>query len=440
MNAQRKFAPPAATLLLAASLACNLITPQAAPTAVVFPPTESASPTESAPAPGGAPAGSAEGEADWLLAARGVRASLSFNSPAGSLVIVNHSGTAVGAPALFTFDASGARFEIAVEGAKQIAEGETFKGGVTFPGEGPADSDYIGLTLGGETYGGFYAASAFASLPLAWTAPDNPSTIRPTSGTWEFAMSASTGNLGGAQCPTGPAGFASGGEAFLQVTPDGLSARLFIDGQHVFFYRVTLDQTLYRSDTLSFPAQDGSGNVVQGRVWFEFDAPDQELINGQLFWDNTLGCSAAYPFQMTLVAASELPPYVPHQGAWTINYQPPVIFCGALLLTPGPLLNLPFGPGSLTVTGGGPLPLMLNFSTTYGDLPLLQQSSSNSYVPYAFNQYLGQAIDPATGQPVLISGSIQAWALSETEMAGLVTGFGSNGCAFAAPFTLEFVG
>lgn len=278
-----------------------------------------------------------------------------------------------------------------------------------------------------------------ANTELQTDSSDNSSTIRPTSGIWDFQMSGSVENLTGSECPQGNANFASSGEARLSVSPDGLNAVLNIDGQIVSFIRPNFNDTLYDSYEMTFMTKNEEDNSIPGTVRFSFNAIGQEKIeNGKLIWDNKAGCGGTYPFTMELIQATEIPPYVPAQGAWMITYPLPII-CGSNSadLTSA-LYNLPNGSGNMSVTGGGPLPLALNLATDPVPLNMVQNGYSNFYNPFVGNLFLGSYVNPSTSTNVNYTGQyLHIIVNSETSISGTILVTGTDGCSVLVPFNIS---
>ncbi|MBT4917114.1 hypothetical protein HN709_00180 [Candidatus Peregrinibacteria bacterium] len=374
---------------------------------------------------------------DWLLYTPDFEAGLRFDGNEGVLSFIGNTEEALGTPSLYTTDSeTGDRLDITMDDLDLTEEEER---SVTFPGENaPGENDYIGMEIDGEEVGGFHSKSLPMLSPFA-PFPDNPQTVRPTSGIWDFTMTITTAGLSGAKCPQGMRTMTTTGQGNLNVTPDGLNAEMIMDGQNVDFYRVAITDTQYESFEMPFPAFDENGNGVTGLASYKFTALDQESIEGELFWDNTVGCTGTYPFGMELVLATEIPPYVPAQGMWDLSISP--FICGNTPVDPVTLSNIPWGPGMLSVSGGGPVPMTLSMSTAHSPLTLMQTADSNFYTSLVPNMLFGTVmsppIPPLPPMPVTLSGTFQGWAQSENSIIGVVTGFGTNGCTFTAPFTMS---
>lgn len=382
-------------------------------------------------------------QADFRLVTSGFDASIDFEdeSTAGTLTIINNSKEPLGSPALFTYDPeTKERLEIAISDPAEIAASESEERSVAFPGaEAPDESDYIGLELGGEAAGGLYSATLFSTMPpgMGGAMGDNPSTIRPTSGYWSFEMSGETADLSGSECPTTMGGFGSAGQVLLEVTPDGLSTDMKVEGESINFFRPSLNDTFYDGFEDTFPVKTGEDSVTYGTVKYTYNALDQDKIEGKVYWDNSQGCTATYPFAMELEVPTEIQPYIPEQGAWVLSYGP-TLTCGDSSVSTSMLFNSAPGPGIMTVTGGGPLPMTLNIDLSLGYL-LLTQTPQTNYYSSPPNMFLGIAPDDQ-GYPIVISGTFQGWAQSDTNIVGHLTGTGVGaftGCSFTLPFTLQ---
>lgn len=371
-------------------------------------------------------------DSDWVLYAPDYSAGINFYESEGEFMFISNTEEALGEPSLYTIDP-----ETGDPLKMPLVDDSSPKKFFDFPVEGgPTDADYIGMKLDDEEAGGF----VLKSLPIIpfTPFPDNPQTVRPTSGIWNFTMEISSAYLSGAECPTGMRTMTTSGTGNLNVTPDGLNAEMIMDGQNVDFYRVSVTDTEYTSYEVLFPTFDKHGNSISGDATYEFNAPDQEYIEGELFWDNTVGCTGTYPFEMELELATEIPPYIPKQGPWMINI--PSFACGSTPITPSTLPNLPFGADVVSISGGGPVPMMIELSNS--PISLMQSENSNYYTSFPPNIMLGTVLSP--GMPpaippmaVGISGTIHAWAQSETSIIGTLTGYGTNGCTFAVPFTMS---
>ena len=368
-------------------------------------------------------------EGEWILENNEIKASLSFSgSNSGNLEIENKSEKNIDDIIIYNIiPDTGEKTNLEVKDKKTVK----------FPGDkAPDDFALIGITLGDTDYGLFMSSSIMSTLPNPLYPPDNPSTIRPTSGVWDFAMSADTGNLSGTECPSGPGGFSSSGEATLNVSSNGLNAVLDIDDQFVSFTRPNPNDTLYDSYEMSFPTMDKEGNPTTGTVRFSFNVVDQEVIdNGILAWDDLQGCTGTYPFTLEFKYATEIPSYVPSQGLWQTTSAP--VFCGA---SPdlSAFLNMPQGVGDMSVTGGGPLPLMLNLSTSTIPLFMMQNEDSNFYSVMPNFIYLGNYFDPITNMNISYTGTLfNFMATSETNITGVMLVNGSNGCSNIVPITIS---
>lgn len=367
---------------------------------------------------------------DYLLITNKLKASII--SAEKKLIIENKTQEILAQPSLYIYEPGNKdKKDISIKASKEIAAGETAEFTMESD-ESIKEGAFIGLKLGGELHGGFYAASIMSSLPFMFSAPDDPATIRPTSGYWQFTMSGNSGDLAGNDCPNGAAAFSSLGEVKLDVAQDGLSSTMNLDSQNINFYRPDINTTNYESYEYSFNTPTSVGVVS-----FTFDAVDQEKIQGEIHWDNNEGCSATYPFAMELVQPTEFPPYVPKQGTWNLTYQNQIT-CGDIVIYPASLY-IPVNIGNLNVEGGGPNPMMLNYSMANGSLNLIQQGYTNHYQAAMAMQFLGIYTDPSTGNIYPLSGTYDLWLNSETSATGLLMLFGPENCSVPVPFSLEFI-
>ncbi len=289
-----------------------------------------------------------------------------------------------------------------------------------------------GLEIDGSDKGLFFTTKMLASSSISLGIPDDPITIRPTSGYWEFTLEGSSGDLSGGECPTGAAAFSSIGEVKMDVDQNGLSSSMSLEDFDVNFYRPNPDSTHYDSYEYSFTTPTSVGTVS-----FEFDAIGQEKVTGKLYWDNNEGCSAVYNFTMELVTPTEFPPYVLKQGTWNLQYQNSII-CGDVQIIPEQYF-IPNSLGQMDIVATGPNDMMPNFSFNNSSLNLMQQGYSNHYVPVMPIQFLGIYIDPSTGQSHPLSGIYDVWATSEESAMGMLNLFGPDGCVAPVPFSLDFI-
>jgi len=349
------------------------------------------------------------------------------------LTIENKTQEILAKPSLYMYEPeSDDKKDVAILTPDEIEPGEIAEFALELD-EDIKDGAFVGLEIGGEAHGGFYAASMMSSMPPAFSTLDDPATIRPTSGYWQFTMNGNSENLGGGNCPNGAAAFSSLGEVEFDVAQNGLSSTLNIDSQNINFYRPDINAVNYESYEYTFSTPTSTGAVS-----FTFDAVDQEKVQGQLHWDNNEGCSGAYPFSMELIQPTEFPPFVPKQGTWNLTYQNQFI-CGSAIIDPANVY-IPINTGNLDVLGGGPNPMILNYSMVNGNLNLIQQGYTNHYTPVMSMQFLGMYIDPNTGLAFPLSGTYDIWMNSEISASGLLMLFGPNNCSVPVPFSLEFLG
>ncbi|MEK7540162.1 MAG: hypothetical protein AAB558_02855 [Patescibacteria group bacterium] len=287
-----------------------------------------------------------------------------------------------------------------------------------------ADLGYIGITINGEDVGGLEAPDGDdpgGSLMHALSLPDNPTTLYPTPGQWNYSMTASDANL---NCVTGSGGISADGSVDFVTTNYGMTASLSTGSSAIFFIRAAYANPHYVSPQYS---------TVTGSVEYTLDVLDQEYMKGTLHMQGDV-CSGDFPIEMTLETPSGPPIYVPHQGNWNIQYAP--LLCGNTPILAGTLTTVPSGVVFLTVTGGGPAPMTLSFSGAPSGLILNQSLGTNLYSGYP-NMLLGVANDVMTGQPFQLMGNWNVTALSDSLMMGTLMVFGTNGCTGATSVLYE---
>lgn len=398
-------------------------------------------------------------DASWrLVTGRTIQGGVVFSGTKGTLTLVNNSGEAIEAPSFFIFD-TGTGDESAVEpdNASVMADGDTFTGTFTYPGDSePDDEAFFGLSLGDADAGQFFTVADFEDLPLTLqeglsenteasltAAPKMAGSLPlPTTGTWNFTMTGESTALSGVNCPEpGAAGFISDGTAGLSVDCDGLSADLDADDAHISLNLMSVSTGLFKSPDYSFPVSDGE-IVVNGSNHFEFTAADSSSMSGELHWDNNLGCSAVYPITMTLETATspiinELCP-----GAWTLSYGTPVI-CGSTTVNLNTLAFAPLASGTMS-TNDSPtgVPLSLTYDSATGDIFMMRQPCTNSYGNLFAPMVFGVAND-SSGNPLIVSLGFQGFSLTNSLITGmgLFTGVGpTTNCTATVPFTLAAAG
>lgn len=289
---------------------------------------------------------------------------------------------------------------------------------------------YIGITLNGEDSGGLEAplneaADTVGMMHAMFTLPDNPTTIYPTSGIWNYNMTFSDSNL---DCSVGSFASSADGQVSFITSNYGLSATMNADDSSVYFSRLGYANPEYETSEYSFPTYDDYGSVR-----YTLHVNDQEHMSGTLHMQGDV-CAGEYPITMELLAATVPPIIVPHQGSWNIQYGP--LFCGGTMVEPTSLIGLPLGSAVLSVTGGGPIPMQLAWQGSPGNLNMMQSIGSNIYSSFS-NVYLGTAFDLVTGIPFTLMGSWNASVLSETQIMSTVSVIGSNGCVGAMVVQLQ---
>jgi len=375
------------------------------------------------------------GDDDWRLmsSSQEVFAGIKFNSPTGTLTIINSSDSTIGSPSLKTYDLdTGETTDISVTGAAAIASGETFSGAIEYPGGSEPDDDaLITLDLDGVDVGVFMTALTYASLPPIWGMPS----VIPNPGIWSFEMDLDTAYLEGTECPTEAYSTTSSGEFTMTVANSGLSAMWDIDGSYVNFNRGSLNGN-FDSPLYSFPVETDDGPSMGYNDW-EFAATSTTEISGQLSWDNNQGCTATYPITLEFVSL-ENPSIIPLcEGTWSIEWGG--FSCGGYPVTfPLPASGtvdvhyIESDPFQLTLdTSSGMIALPNNGGTNVygtGSPPSMVLGSSTMAIPYP----------PYTAQATIAGGFILN-AVSQTQMMGVVSlvGYGAVPCNGAATVTLE---
>lgn len=292
---------------------------------------------------------------------------------------------------------------------------------------------YIGITLNGEDSGGLEASlnetanttDVAGTMHVMFTLPDNPTTVYPTSGIWNYNMSLSGENL---DCSVGSFASSSNGEVSFITTNYGLSATMNADSNSIYFSRLDYANPEYETSEYSFPTYDGYGSVR-----YNLHVNDQEHMAGSLHMEGDV-CTGEYPITMELLTPTVPPIIVPHQGSWNIQYGP--LVCGSTVVEPTTLIGMPLGSAVLSVTGGGPVPMQLSWAGSSGNLSMMQSIGTNIYSSFS-NIYLGTAVDPITGIPFTLMGSWNASVLSETQIMSTLSVVGSNGCVGSTVVQLQ---
>ncbi len=289
---------------------------------------------------------------------------------------------------------------------------------------------YIGITIDDEDNGGLEAPLTNATdtpgmMHVMFALPDNPTTVYPTSGIWNYQMSASGNNL---NCSVGSFAMSANGQVTFITTNYGLSATMNADSNSIYFSRLDYTVPEYETPQYSFPTYDSYGTVR-----YNLSVIDQEHMTGTLHMEGD-ACTGDYPITMNLLTATVPPIIVPRQGSWNIQYGP--LMCGSTVVEPASLIGTPSGSAVLSVTGGGPVPMQLNWQGSPGNLNMMQSMGSNIYNSFS-NMYLGTAIDPVTGIPFTLMGTWNASVLSETQIMSTVSVIGSNGCVGATVVQLQ---
>lgn len=285
--------------------------------------------------------------------------------------------------------------------------------------------EYIGIIINGEEAGGLEAPdgsyTGVGFMHALFFLPDNPTTVYPTSGQWNYSLTASNANL---SCVTGSGGISADGSVDFVTANYGMTASLSTGSNAISFTRAAYANPHY--DTPQY-------STAMGYVEYNLDVLDQEYMKGTLHMQGDV-CSGDFPITMTLETPSGPPIYVPHQGNWNIQYAQ--LVCGNTPILVGTLTAVPFGSAFLTVTGGGPAPMTLSFSGAPSGLILNQSLGTNLYSGYP-NMLLGIANDAVTGQPFQLMGNWNVTALSDSLMMGTLMVSGTNGCTGATNVLFE---
>ncbi|MBI2415626.1 MAG: hypothetical protein HYV33_03130 [Candidatus Kerfeldbacteria bacterium] len=289
-------------------------------------------------------------------------------------------------------------------------------------GEDISTLNYIGITVDDVNSGGLeppIETDGSNFYHLMFTLPDNPTTLYPTSGQWNYKATQSSANL---DCAVATGGFTAEGPVQFATSNYGFTASLSTASAAIHFTRQGYASPHYETLPYNFPIPEASD---YGTVSYELDVLDQEIMKGTLHLQGDV-CSGDFPIEMTLQAPSGPPIYVPHQGSWNVQYAP--LACGSSVVNPANVADLPFNFSTLSITGGGPAQMQLNFDGSPGDLFLTQTSvESNLYTSWPL-LWLGTVSDPSLGAYNLF-GSWTVTALSDSLMIGTLAVTGTNGCS-----------
>ncbi|EKD75967.1 MAG: hypothetical protein ACD_43C00268G0001 [uncultured bacterium] len=283
-----------------------------------------------------------------------------------------------------------------------------------------SDLDYLGFTIDDKDAGGLEKPTNTGSMHMLYSLPDNPTTVYPTTGQWNYQMTANAGNL---NCDLTLGHVSASGLVNFTTTDYGMAGTLTADTGSVYFMRSGYANPHYESPSYSFPTQS-----TYGTVSFELDVVDQEIMTGWLHMQGA-GCAGDFPISMNLQTPTGPPIYVPHQGYWLLQYTP--FMCDSTPVETANLFGMPLGSANLSVTGGGPAPMNLFFGGTPGSLNLNQTFETNLYSSFP-NMYLGTALDVLTHQPFIVMGTWNVSAISDTQLFGTLMVNGSNGCSGAS--------
>lgn len=364
---------------------------------------------------------------------------IEFDNSTAELTVINQSDNSVGSPSLTTYDLStGDGRELNSVTAAAIATEASYQGSFTFPGsEGPEDTALITASLGGEQAAVFVTSGEYAEFSPSFINPTLSSYVSPNPGEWGFEMQIGTDYLSGPNCPTSPSGsVTTSGDTTLYVSNNGYAAMWIADDSVVTFSRSSTIQD-FVSSSYSFPVESEDA-VVYGTNKWTLTPLSQVSITGVLNWDNSLGCTAAYPITMNFQNLADPSIFALCEGNWTVSYNP--IVCGATVIEPGFLPSLPSGSGTLDLTYALDIPLSLSFSTFSGYQSLPNLGGTNIYGSGVPNIVLGSTLD-ALGNPLVIVGGIQMVAMSTTTIQGVLTvlGYGATPCTGTSTFNMSAV-
>lgn len=274
--------------------------------------------------------------------------------------------------------------------------------------------------------------------------------VVPTSGIWNFIMTATTSTLSGTtssgrSCSeVSPTFFQTGGEVELLLNTTGTIALLDIDVNAIWFNgSIVSNASGYESASYPFVTPGGGGTV-----YYDFVANTVDTIVGGIHWTSE-DCSAEYPFTMELIQPGlGLDTNAPLllSGDW--NMAIPDIDDLACDPTMAGFTALPIGPVTIDYV------VDLDTGNTDPGSITLSGAETNIYFDVVTNTNVYQQIsDPVDiGAPVDAAGDLlldftdesytagmSLVATSETTATGTITIQSSSGCSFTVPFTLTAV-
>ncbi len=366
-----------------------------------------------------------------------ILAGILVSGAGGTLTVVNNSDAVVGAPALAVYDATtGEASSVALSSSSEIAAGAQSSASFTFPsGAAPEETALMLLSFGGDQAATFVTSTSYLALPPIVFDPAAVTAITPLSGDWAFEMDLSTDYLTGTNCPSTPYSMTSSGDCEFFVSNNGYTATWSIDDSTIQLNRSAIDST-FESATYYFPVETDTGTTYGTNSW-ALTPSSTEVIAGTLSWNNNDGCTAAYPIEMSYVTPATPTIIELCEGQWNVSYS--AITCGATIINPTSLAQLPYPTGTLDVTYAGDTPVYLTFDTltSYQALPYV---GSNTYGTTMPNMGLGMTYD-SMGYPLNVVGSFQITAVTSTMMTGVLTvnGFGVSACGGGAVITMTSV-
>ena len=267
--------------------------------------------------------------------------------------------------------------------------------------------------------------------------------VVPTSGTWDFIMTATTTTMVG-ECSSLVGGFQSGGEVTLRLTDDGGVALLDIDGNSIYFNSGYIEGASgYESATYPYATRGGGGTVD-----YSFVANTIDTIVGTIHWSSQ-DCSADYPFTMELTqAGAGLSGDAPMLLAGEWNLILPEIDDLACDPAMTGFTNLPSGSVELdyvtNLDTGLEEPGSIYIFNEQGGFSMDIVPNTNVYDQTTDVVDIGNPVDE-TGDVLLdfeddsYSAEMSLVATSEITAIGTISIQSSSGCVFTVPFTMTAV-
>lgn len=215
-------------------------------------------------------------------------------------------------------------------------------------------------------------------------------------------------------------------------------ADLAIDSSILQFNLMSTGTGLFSSASYPFPVLGPSDTTVYGDFNYEFTASSASAISGELHWDNSVGCTAIYPFTMSLSASTSPTINTLCGGLWTLSYSSPIM-CGTTLIDLSTLAMGPAAVGTLNTTDSpAGVPLALAYSASPATLFMLRQGCTNTYGNVFLPMVFGSTVD-GSGNPLIFNMSFQGTSATSGLITGvgLFNGFGpATGCVAPFSYTL----